>query len=194
MIYVFGGILLVTAARLAFQKEHEVHPEKNPLIRLLNRLVPMTQDYNDGKFFTRRAGVMMATPLFAVLLMVESTDLVFAVDSIPAIFAVTRDPFIVFTSNAFAILGLRALYFALAGVMGYFTYLRQGLVVILAFVGAKMVLSDVYHVPTALSLAAVVGILGIAIGASALLRRPAEIGDGPGHEVAHKPLLQPEID
>ncbi|HUF52430.1 MAG TPA: TerC family protein [Dehalococcoidia bacterium] len=195
MIYVFGGILLVTAARLAFQDEHEVHPDKNPLIRLLKRFFPITQDYNDGKFFTRRAGVLMATPLFAVLLMVESTDLVFAIDSIPAIFAVTRDPFIVFTSNAFAILGLRALYFALAGVMVYFTYLRQGLVVILAFVGAKMVLSDVYHVPTLASLAVVVGVLAIAVGASIVFRKKADAGDGtPGHEIAHKPLLQPDSD
>jgi tellurite resistance protein TerC len=193
MIYIFGGILLVTAARLAFQKEHEVHPEKNPLIRLLKRFVPMTQDYNDGKFFTRRTGIVMATPLFAVLLMVESTDLIFALDSIPAIFAVTRDPFIVFTSNAFAILGLRALYFALAGVMGAFVYLRQGLVTILAFVGAKMLLSDLYHVPTVASLAVVAGILAVAVLASVVFRR-GDVPDGAGHEIAHKPLLTGEID
>jgi tellurite resistance protein TerC len=190
MIYIFGGVLLLTAGRLAFQKEHEVHPEKNPLIRLLKRFVPMTQDYNDGKFFTRSTGVLMATPLFAVLLMVESTDLIFAIDSIPAIFAVTRDPFIVFTSNAFAILGLRALYFALAGVMVYFTYLRQGLVVILAFVGAKMLASDVYHFPTAASLGIVVGILTIAIIASILFGKRDEVGDGRGHEIAHEPYLR----
>lgn len=188
MIYIFGGILLLTAGRLAFQKEHEVHPEKNPLIKLLKRLVPVTQDYNDGKFFTRRNGLLMATPLFAVLVMVESTDLIFALDSIPAIFAVTRDPFIVFTSNAFAILGLRALYFALAGVMGAFVYLRQGLVTILAFVGGKMILSDVYHVPTVASLAFVAGVLAIAVLASLLVRR-REQTDTVGHGVAHEPLV-----
>ncbi|HEY5639040.1 MAG TPA: TerC family protein [Dehalococcoidia bacterium] len=189
MIYIFGAILLLTAGRLAFQKEHELHPEKNPLIRLLKRMVPMTQDYNSGGFFTRSGGVLMATPLFAVLLMVESTDLIFAIDSIPAIFAVTRDPFIVFTSNAFAILGLRALYFALAGVMGYFAYLRQGLVAILAFVGAKMLLSDVYHVPTVASLAVVAIVLAIAVLASLAFHRRADIRDGVGHEAAHAPIL-----
>jgi len=191
MIFVFGGILLLTAGRLAFQKEHEIHPEKNPLIRLLKRFVPMTQNYDDGKFFVRPNGVLMATPLFAVLLMIESTDLIFAIDSIPAIFAVSTDPFIVFTSNAFAILGLRALYFALAGVMVYFTYLRQGLVAILAFVGVKMLISDWYHFPTAASLGVVAAILIVAIGASALFRRSDEeiAAHGAGHDVAHEPLL-----
>ena len=193
MIFVFGGLLLLTAGRLAFQKEHEVHPEKNPLIRLLKRFVPMTNRYDDGKFFVRSKGILMATPLFAVLLMVESTDLIFAVDSIPAIFAVTRDPFIVFTSNAFAILGLRALYFALAGIMGYFTYLRQGLVMILAFVGTKMIVSDFYKIPTELSLAVVAAILLSAIGASVLFGRPKPLPDGVGHEAAHEPLLSPQI-
>lgn len=193
MIYIFGGILLLTAGRLAFQKEHEVHPEKNPLIKLLKRLVPITQDYSDGRFFTRRNGVLMATPLFAVLLMVESTDLIFALDSIPAIFAVTQDPFIVFTSNAFAILGLRALYFALAGIMGAFVYLRQGLVTILAFVGVKMILADVYHISTAASLAFVAGVLAIAVLVSIVSGR-GKVSDGVGHEVAHEPLLSGEPD
>ena len=191
MIFIFGGLLLLTAGRLAFQKEHEVHPERNPLIRLLKRVMPLTRDYEGGKFFTRASGVLMATPLFAVLLMVESTDLIFALDSIPAIFAVTEDPFIVFTSNAFAILGLRALYFALAGVMGYFTYLRQGLVVILAFVGTKMLISDFYQVPTLASLGVVAGVLLVAVLASLILRKP-RIEDGVGHETAHEPLLHPE--
>lgn len=193
MIFVFGAILLVTAARLAFQKEHEVHPERNPLIRLLKRFVPMTDRYDDGKFFTRQNGVLMATPLFAVLLMIESTDLVFAIDSVPAILSVTRDPFIVFTSNAFAILGLRALYFALAGVMRYFTYLRQGLVVILAFVGVKMIISEWYKLPTLASLGIVAAILLVAIVASLLVgRRAAEDEDESGHKVAHEPLLTGE--
>ena len=190
MIFVFGGILLLTAGRLAFQKEHEVHPEKNPLIRLLRRMVPMTERYDHGHFFVRSNGVLMATPLLAVLLMVESTDLIFAIDSIPAIFAVTRDPFIVFTSNAFAILGLRALYFALAGVMVYFTFLRQGLVAILAFVGVKMILSEWYKIPTPASLGVVAGILIIAILASVIWgKKEDEDEDEPGHEIAHEPLI-----
>lgn len=193
MIYVFGGLLLITAVRLAFEKEHEVHPDKNPLVRLLKRFVPMTEDYNEGKFFTRRTGILMATPLFAVLLMIESTDLIFAMDSIPAIFAVTRDPFLVFTSNAFAILGLRALYFALAGVMGYFLYLRQGLVAILAFVGAKMVLSDVYHVPTLASLGVIAGVLTIAVLASLTLKR-AEAEETLPHPAPRRPALSGDPD
>ena len=173
MIFVFGGLLLLTALRLATQKEHEVHPERNPLIRLLRRFVPVTSEYQRENFFVRIDGRLMVTPLFVVLLMVESTDVIFAVDSIPAIFAVTRDPFIVFTSNAFAILGLRALYFALAGIMDYFTYLRQGLVAILAFVGVKMIISEFYKIPTPISLAVVAAILLIAIGLSVALRRRA---------------------
>jgi tellurite resistance protein TerC len=189
MVFVFGGILILTALRLAFQKEHEIHPERNPLIRLVKRFVPMTQSYDGGKFFTRENSVLMATPLFAVLLMVESTDLVFALDSIPAIFAVTDDPFIVFTSNAFAILGLRALYFALAGLMGYFIYLRQGLVAILLFVGVKMLVSDIYKVPTLLSLAVIAALLVAAVVASLLAGR-RESRDGVGDEVAHEPLTR----
>jgi tellurite resistance protein TerC len=185
MIFVFGGILLLTAGRLAFQKEHEVHPERNPLIRLLRRFVPMSDRFEGSHFFTRREGVLMATPLFAVLLVVESTDLVFAIDSIP----VTKDPFLVFTSNAFAILGLRALYFALAGVMGYFTYLRQGLVVILGFVGTKMIISEWYKLPTVASLGVVAAILLIAAVASLIVGRRKRITDGTGHEIAHEPLL-----
>lgn len=188
MIFVFGGVLLLTAGRLAFQKEHEVHPERNPLIKLLRRFVPMTERYDGGRFFVKNGGTLMATPLFAVLLIVESTDLVFAVDSIPAIFAVTRDPFLVFTSNAFAILGLRALYFSVAGVMVYFTYLRQGLVAILGFVGVKMIISEWYKVPTPASLAVIAAILLLSIGASVVFR-PKEITDGLGHEVAHEPLI-----
>jgi tellurite resistance protein TerC len=187
-IFVFGGLLIFTALRLASQKEHEVHPERNPIVRLMKRFVPMTDRYDGGKFFVRENAVLMATPLFVVLMVVESTDLVFAVDSIPAIFAVTTDPFIVFTSNAFAILGLRALYFALAGLMGYFLYLRQGLVAILLFVGVKMLISEWYKVPTPLSLAVVAAILGIAVAAS-LVRGRQEVTDGPGHELAHEPLI-----
>jgi tellurite resistance protein TerC len=173
MIYVFGAVLLVTAARLALQKEHEIHPERNPLIRLMRRFVPVTESYVGGKFFTRSTGVLMATPLFAVLLIVESTDLVFAIDSIPAIFAVTTDPYIVFTSNALAILGLRALYFALAGSMRELVYLRQGLVAVLAFVGVKMIVSGMYKIPTLASLAVIATILAMAIAASLIASRRA---------------------
>jgi tellurite resistance protein TerC len=190
MIFVFGALLIVTALRLAFQKEHEVHPERNPLIKLLKRVVPVTNRYDGGRFFVRENAVLMATPLFVVLLMVESTDLIFAIDSIPAIFAVTQDPFIVFTSNAFAILGLRVLYFALAGVMVYFAYLRQGLVAVLMFVGIKMLLTDIYKIPTPVSLAVVAGIIIAAIVASLLFgKRESEEEEGTGHRVAHEPLI-----
>ncbi|MEO7666910.1 MAG: TerC family protein [Dehalococcoidia bacterium] len=174
MIFVFGGVLLVTAAKLALQKEHEIHPERNPLIKLVKRFIPMTDDYQGDRFFVRSNGVLTATPLFAVLLMIESADLMFAIDSVPAIFAVTRDPFIVFTANAFAILGLRALYFALAGIMDYFTYLRQGLVAILAFVGVKMIMSEFYKIPTPISLAVILAILLIAIAVSLVFRKPVK--------------------
>ncbi len=184
MIFVFGGILLFTAFRLATQKEHQVHPERNPVIRLFRRFMPVASDYQGDRFFARLDGRLLATPLFVVLLMIETTDVVFAIDSIPAIFAVTRDPFIVYTSNAFAILGLRALYFALAGIMDRFTYLRQGLVVVLAFVGVKMILSEVYKIPTPVSLAVITAILVVAIGLSlvvkgrAAIEVPASTGSG----------------
>ena len=188
MIYVFGAILLVTAARLAFQKEHEIHPEKNPLIRLMKRLVPVTQDYVGSKFLTRQHGVLMATPLLAVLVIVESTDLVFAIDSIPAIFAVTTDPYIVFTSNALAILGLRALYFALAGTMNEFVYLRQGLVAVLAFVGIKMIISGMYKVPTLASLGVIATILIIAVSASIMANRRQKHEPSPGDGLASEAI------
>ncbi|MFN8459705.1 MAG: TerC family protein [Anaerolineae bacterium] len=166
IIYVFGGFLILTGIRMALHKDEEVHPERNPLVKLLRRLMPVTEKYEDDKFFIRRAGVLMATPLFLVLLIVESTDLIFAVDSIPAIFAVTTDPFIVYTSNVFAILGLRSLYFLLAGVMDKFHYLKLGLSVVLVFVGIKMVLVDVYKIPIGLSLGVIAAILAIAVLAS----------------------------
>lgn len=175
MVFVFGGLLLYTAFRLATQKEHQVHPERNPVIRLFRRFMPVAPDYQGDRFFARLDGRLVATPLFVVLLMIESTDIVFAIDSIPAIFAITRDPFIVYTSNVFAILGLRALYFALAGIMNYFAYLRQGLVVILGFVGVKMILSEWYKVPTPVSLAVVVAILAVSIGLSSVIRRRAAV-------------------
>jgi len=173
MIFVFGGILLYTAFRLATQKEHQVHPERNPVIRLFRRFMPVAPNFQGDRFFARLDGRLVATPLFLVILVIETTDVVFAIDSIPAIFSVTRDPFIVYTSNAFAILGLRALYFALAGIMDYFTYLRQGLVVILAFVGVKMLISGVYKIPTLVSLGVIAGILVVAIGLSLIVKKQA---------------------
>lgn len=166
IIYLFGGFLVLTGIKMALHREQELHPEKNPLVRLLRRVMPVTQDYVGDKFFVRQAGVLMATPLFLVLLMVESTDLVFAVDSIPAIFAVTDDPFLVYTSNVFAILGLRSLYFMLAGAIDKFHYLKPALSVVLVFVGIKMVIVDFYKIPVALSLGVIVSILAIAVIAS----------------------------
>ncbi len=166
IIYVFGAFLIFTGIKMARHQDQELHPEKNPLVRLFRRIMPVTGAYEGDKFFVRHKGVLMATPLFLVLLIVESTDLVFAVDSIPAIFAVTNDAFIVYTSNVFAILGLRSLYFVLAGVMDKFTYLKLGLSAVLTFVGVKMVLVDVYKIPVGISLAVIASILGVAIAAS----------------------------
>src|SRR5690606_31792325 len=144
IIYVFGAFLIFTGIRMARQQDEELNPDENPVVKFFRRFVPVTENYEDDKFFFRRAGKLFATPLFLVLLVVESTDLVFAVDSIPAIFAVTRDPFIVYTSNVCAILGLRALYFLLANVMHQFEYLKLGLAVVLSFIGVKMLLIDIY--------------------------------------------------
>ncbi|MGE3835620.1 MAG: TerC family protein [Acidimicrobiia bacterium] len=166
VLYVFGAFLIVTAVRIARHSEGSVHPESNPVLRLVRRLVPSTNEYDGQKLFTRSTGRRLATPLFAVLILIETTDVVFAVDSIPAILAVSREQFIVFASNAFAILGLRSLYFLLAGMAGRFRYLDVGLGGILFFVGAKMLLTDVYHVPTWLSLLVIFGVLGVAVGAS----------------------------
>jgi integral membrane protein, TerC family len=171
VIYLFGAFLVLTGAKMAFGKEAEPHPERNPLVRLARRVLPMTDGFEGGKFFVRRSGALAATPLLLVLIVIETTDLVFAVDSIPAVFAVTEDPFIVYTSNVFAILGLRALYFALAGVVAKFRYLKPALALILAFVGAKMLLSGLVHIPTAASLAVIGGILAAAVALSLLSAR-----------------------
>src|SRR4051812_2168401 len=170
VLYAFGAFLAWTGYRMASQDEHAIEPEANPVIRLVRRLVPVTVGYHGPSFFVREPpgdggrGRVQTTPLFVVLVLVETTDLIFAVDSIPAVFAVTRDPFLVYSSNVFAILGLRALYFLLSGVIGKFRYLKFGLSVVLIFVGAKMLLADVYKVPTALSL----GVIAVVIGASIL--------------------------
>ena len=166
IIYVFGAFLIFTGIRMALHRSEQLHPERNPLVKLLRRFMPVTESYEGDKFFIRRAGKLMATPLFLVLLLVESTDLIFAVDSIPAIFAVTEDPFIVYTSNVFAILGLRSLYFLLAGVVDRFYYLKLGLSVVLVFVGIKMVIVDLYKIPVGLSLGVIASILAISVLAS----------------------------
>ncbi|HMK28344.1 MAG TPA: TerC family protein [Terriglobales bacterium] len=165
VIYIFGIFLIYTGVKLFRQEEMEIHPEQNPLLRSFRRWVPVTKDYVNGKFFVRQPG-LYATPLFLVLLFVEATDVLFAADSIPAVLAVTRDPFIVYTSNVFATLGLRSLYFALAGMMELFHYLHYGLSVILIFIGVKMLISNYYHIPIAVALGAVVGVLAISIGLS----------------------------
>jgi len=165
IVYVFGAFLVYSGIKLFFQEEAEIHPEKNPVLRLFRRFVPVTKDYEGDKFFVRRPG-LYATPLFVVLLVVETTDLLFAVDSIPAILAITRDAFIVYTSNVFAIMGLRSMYFALAGMMEMFRYLHYGLSLVLVFVGAKMLLSHYLEIPTPVALAAVAGVLAISVIAS----------------------------
>ena len=166
ILYLFGAFLLITGAKLLRGNQVEVHPEHNPVVRLARRILPITQGYEGASFFVRREGRLLATPLLMVVLLVETTDVLFAVDSIPAIFAVTLDPFIVYTSNVCAILGLRALYFVLAGAIRKFRYLRPGLAVVLMFVGVKMLVAHRYPVPILVSLGVICGILAVAILAS----------------------------
>ncbi|MFI5372563.1 MAG: TerC family protein [Candidatus Eisenbacteria bacterium] len=178
ILYLFGLILVVSGVRMGWQRESEVHPERNPVLRLLRKLMPITPDYEGGKFLVRRGG-LYATPLLVVLVMLETTDLVFAVDSIPAVLAITRDPFIVFTSNVFAILGLRALFFSLAGVMRLFHYLHYGLAFILVLVGVKMLISHWIEIPTLVTLGIVIVTLAVCVIAS-LLRPRLEVIEPPG--------------
>ena len=166
VLYVFGAFLIFTAFRIARHDEAEVHPEHNPVLRLVRRVMPLSSDYHGDKLFTRENAKRVVTPLFAVLVVIETTDVLFAVDSVPAILAVSREQFIVFSSNAFAILGLRSLYFCLAGMADRFRYLNMGLAVILAFVGAKMLASKVVHIPTWASLIVIVSALAAAVVAS----------------------------
>ncbi|MET0500993.1 MAG: TerC family protein [Candidatus Binatia bacterium] len=168
MIYVFGAFLIITGIRMLLQGDHQLDPQKNPVVRLFQRCIPLSHEYHGQRFFVRQEGKIHATLLMLVLVVVETTDVIFAVDSIPAIFAITRDPFIVYTSNVFAILGLRALYFMLAGVMEMFTYLKVGLSFVLCFVGAKMLVVDLYKIPIGLSLGVVAGILLLSVVASLL--------------------------
>jgi len=173
IIYIFGALLVYSGIKLFRQENAEIHPEKNPLLRLFRRWIPVTKDYEEAKFFVRRPG-LYATPLFIVLLVVETTDVLFAVDSIPAILAITLDAFIVYTSNVFAILGLRSMYFALAGMMELFHYLHYGLSLVLIFVGGKMLVSHYYQIPTELALGIVAGILIISVVASMVHPRKAK--------------------
>ena len=198
IVYIFGLILVVTGAKLAFGGDREVHPEKNPVVRIFRKFFPVTQDYHGGKFFVReevspatqnapsegslackagRAGRLMATPLFIVLLVVETTDVLFAVDSIPAVFAITLDRLVVYSSNIFAVLGLRSLFFVIAGFLELFRFLNYGLAVILVFVGAKMLVSDFFRIPIAVALGVIAGILAISILASVLIpKKPCADG------------------
>jgi tellurite resistance protein TerC len=170
-IYVFGAFLILTGIRMARHRDVEIHPERNPALRLLGRVLPLTTAYHGDRLTAREGGRRVATPLAAALLLVATFDVVFAVDSIPAIFAVTRETFIVYAANAFSLLGLSALYFVLAGMLGRFRYLNVGLAAVLVFVGGKMVLADVVHLPVYASLIVIVGALGAAVGASLVPRR-----------------------
>jgi tellurite resistance protein TerC len=169
MVYLFGAILVYTGIKMAFGGEGKVDPEKNLLVRLLRRFVPITKRIRGDSFFIRKRGILAATPLFLTLIVVESSDLIFAVDSIPAVLAVTRDPFIVYSSNVFAIMGLRSLYYLLAHVMEMFVYLKLGVSCILVFVGAKMLLVDIVEIPLHFSLGVIVGILTISILTSVII-------------------------
>jgi tellurite resistance protein TerC len=171
MFYVFGGILLISAARMLRSDDEEYDPGKSMLVRVARKIYPVTDRLDGEKFFTRIDGRSAATPLFVTLLFIDFADVVFAVDSIPAIFAVTQDSFLVFTSNAFAILGLRSLYFAIAGLMAMFRYLKISLVFILGFIAIKLMLVHHVQIPNILSLAVIVGMLGIGILASLLKQK-----------------------
>ena len=190
LLYIFGAFLIYTAYKISRHDEAEVHPDQNLALRLVRKVVPSTNEYDGQKMFTRVNGKRVATPLFAVLVMVESTDVLFAVDSIPAIFAVSQEQFVIFTSNAFAILGLRALYFCLAGMADKFRYLNTGLGVILAFVGVKMILAtaDIWHPPTWLALTVIIGVLAVSVIAS--LRADARDHDASEHDDTIGELVQ----
>jgi tellurite resistance protein TerC len=171
LIFLFGGFLVFTGVKLAIRRDEEVQPDKNPVMKLAKRFLPVTSEFEGQKFFVRRAGKWFVTPLFMVLIGLETTDLIFAVDSVPAVLAISDDPFIIWSSNVFAILGLRALFFLVDGILPYFRYLNFGLSVILVFIGIKMITSDAYHMPTAISLGTVGSILTITILASYIAKR-----------------------
>ena len=193
-IYVFGVLLVLTGFKLLKSKDSHVNPASNPAVRGLRRLMPVTDDYVGSKLFVRRNGIRFATPMLAVLLAIETTDVIFAVDSIPAIFAVTDEPFLVFTSNAFAILGLRAMYFLLAGAVERFRYLKVGLAGVLAFVGCKMLLIDVWKVPIVASLLVIAGIIALAVIASLRSNDGTAPAQPPGSADASHPDSEPQPD
>lgn len=171
MMYVFGAFLVITGLKMAVAKEDDIHPEANPALKLFRRLIPGTKDFRQDHFFVREGGRWLATPLFFVLVVIEASDVMFAVDSVPAVLAVSLDPFIVYASNIFAILGLRALFFVLAGLLERFTLLKYGLAVILSFVGVKMIIAEWYHFPVWLSLSIILGVLTVTFTASMLVNR-----------------------
>ncbi|HAN77333.1 MAG TPA: hypothetical protein DCQ31_05930 [Bacteroidales bacterium] len=175
IIYIFGAFLIFTGIKMLFHNDEKIDPDKNPLVKLFKKIFPVTETMHGDKFFVKINSRTFATPLFIVLLMVEFTDLIFAVDSIPAILAISNDTFIIFTSNVFAILGLRALYFALAGITKYFYYLKYGLSAILVFVGIKMTIVDLYKIPIAYSLLVITGILVISVLVSVIFPKKENV-------------------
>jgi TerC family integral membrane protein len=177
VLYVFGAFVFYAGMRLLFHKGEQVHPERNPVFRVVRRFVPLTANYEGQRFMVRREGIWRATPLLLVLLVIETTDLMFALDSIPAVFAITRDPFIVYSSNVCAVLGLRAFFFLLAGLLPYFRYLDAGLSVVLMFIGVKMLGQHWFKIPTHIALAVVAGVLFLAILASLLVSGKGEVAE-----------------
>jgi tellurite resistance protein TerC len=180
LIYIFGGFLIITGVKMLLSGDAKLEPERNPLVKLVRKLFPFTPSFEGDNFFVKREGKLWATPLFLVVILIEATDLIFAVDSIPAILSISDDSFIVYTSNVFAILGLRSLYFALAGVEKYFQYLKYGLSTILIFVGIKMAIADLLKIPVEISLIVIVFILVISMLASVILKKnPEDSGSAP---------------
>src|SRR5688572_19885460 len=171
LIYIFGGFLIFTGIRILTQGDLKLNPEKNPVVKFVRKIFRVTPDFEGDKFFIKRDNILWATPLFVVVVLIEATDLIFAVDSIPAILAVSEDSFIVYTSNVFAILGLRSLYFALAGMEKYFTHLKYGLSAILIFVGVKMCIADYFKVPIEISLAFIILTLAVSVLSSMVMQR-----------------------
>jgi tellurite resistance protein TerC len=171
IIYIFGGFLIITGIRMLFHGDKEVDPDKNPVVRFFRKFLPVTDTMHEDKFFIKQNSKTYATPLFLVLLIIESSDLIFAVDSIPAVLAISQDSFIVYTSNIFAILGLRSLYFAISGIMEYFRFLKIGLAFVLTFVGVKMCTSDFFDIPVLYSLLIIISILLISVLASVVIKK-----------------------
>jgi tellurite resistance protein TerC len=171
IIYIFGGFLIITGIRMLFHGDTEIEPEKNPIVKFFRRFLPVTDTMHEDKFFIKKESKSFATPLFLVLLIIESSDLIFAVDSIPAVLAISQDSFIVYTSNIFAILGLRSLYFAISGIMEYFRFLKTGLAFVLTFVGVKMCISDIFEIPVIYSLIIIISILLVSVVASVVIRK-----------------------